>query len=578
MSILREIRRRKIFQVAAVYAVTAWLLVQIITAVEEPLRLPDWFATVVILLLFIGFPITLVMSWAYNLTPDGVVRDTGASQAALSGGRFIETALISLLIVAVGWIVFRESSLLGVDADTPLPTSIAVLPFENLSPDPNNDYMAAGVHEEVIRHLADIRGLSVRPRTAVLRYADDRPPVDQIASELGVARLLDGSVRYAADEVRISVDLIDAASGDVLWGNTYEEELSDIFAIESNIAANVAGRMQVEFSLQDQQRISTAPTQSAEAYALYLRGRYFWNQRTEEAIERALEYFNEAIALDDNYALAYAGLADIWIFRGWYSVLAPRETFPNAKLAVAEALRRDPNLAEAYASRAHIEFEFDHDGNAAEADYLRAIALDPRYPTAHHWYGGYLSAMGRHEEAMSQALAARELDFYSPIINTWVGLRHYFAGRPEQAIAEIEQALDLFPEFAPGWWHLSWAYEQAGRFDQAIEAAARAFELTGNPTYLTSLGHAYAMDGNEQEARDILSRLTEIARERHVSAYHVATIYVALGDLDASFRWLDDALEERSPWIGYMRVDPRLDPLRPDPRLERLIRRALSDF
>ena len=573
MSFLGEVRRRKILQVAAVYAVTAWLLVQVIVTIEGPLGLPGWFDTATIVILAAGFPVTLVMSWAFNLTPEGAVGHAGEAAPVTGRRRTIEYVLIVLLVAAVGWIVFRETRPQGLDG-APLANSIAVLPFDNLSPDPDSEYLAAGIHQDVISQLAKLGGLSVRSRTAVLRYADDKPPIDQIAAELKVAALMEGSVRAEGDRVRIALELIDAATGDILWSETYDQDLRNLFAVESSIATSVASRLQVAFSLEDQERIARQPTESTAAYLLYLRGRHLWNQRSDEEVERALAYFTQAIEEDPAFALAHIGIADVWIFRGWYSLLAPAETFPQAKVAVAQALAIDPNLAAAYASRAHIGLEFDHDWEAAGADYERALELDPRYAIAHHWYGGYLSAMGRHDEALAQAQAARELEPLSPIISTWVGLRHYFAGRPEVAIDEFEQVLELFPDFAPAHWHLGWAYEQTGRFDDAIAAARRAYELTDNPIYLASLAHAQAMGSADDEARKILAQLAQMSTERHVSAYHVATVHAALGDADESFRWLDTAFAERSPWIGYMRVDPRLAPLRSDPRFSVLMSRA----
>ena len=577
MSFLNEVRRRKIFQVAAVYAITAWLLVQIIVTIKEPLGLPGWFDTAIIVLLAAGFPVTLVMSWAFNLTPEGGLGHEGEAAPVATRGRTIEYVLIGLLVVALGWIVFRETGSQGLDSAPPA-NSIAVLPFDNLSSDPESEYLAAGIHQDLISQLAKLSGLNVRSRTAVLRYADEKLPIDQIAAQLRVAALMEGSVRAAGDRVRIALELIDAASGDILWSQTYDQNLRDLFAIESNVAANVASRLQVDFSLEDQERITRRPTESSIAYQHYLRGRYLWNQRSEDKVETALTYFRKAIEEDRGFTLPDIGIADVWIFRGWYSVLPPEETFPKAKAAVERALAIDPDLAAAYASRAHIGFEFDHDWEAADADYQRALELDPRYAIAHHWYGGYLSAMGRHDDALAQAHAARELEPLSPIINTWVGLRHYFAGRYEAAIAEIEPVLELFPEFAPAHWHLGWAYEHTGRFDDAIEQARQAYELTGNPIYLASLAHAHAMGGNDDEAKRILAQLAQIAAERHVSAYHIATVHVALDDADESFRWLDKAFAERSPWIGYMRVDPRLNPLRSDPRFSALLTRAELDF
>jgi tetratricopeptide (TPR) repeat protein len=321
--------------------------------------------------------------------------------------------------------------------------------------------------------------------------------------------------------------------------------------------------------------LSAQPTTNHEAYTLYLKGRYFWNKRTGADVQTALTYFQQAVDLDPSYAVAWAGIADIWIARGWYARLAPRETFPKAKTAALHALQFDSTLAEAHTSLAHIAFEFDHDWTTAEREYRRAIELDPRYSVAHHWYGGFLSGMGRHDEALRQAETARALDPLSPIIQTWMGLRYYFAGKADQAIAEYRNALELDPDFAPAHWHLGWAYEATGRFTDGIAEAERALALDdGNLLYLASLGHAYARAGRTRDARAILTRLDEVSANRYVSAYHVALVHVALEDPTTGLDWLERAYDEQSPWIGYLGVDPRVDPVRSHPRFQNLLLKA----
>ena len=577
MSFLGEIKRRKIFQVAAVYAVVAWLLVQIVVSVEAPLNLPDWVDTLVILLLALGFPITLIVSWAFNLISEGLVPDQGGA-AALRSRRRIEYVLIGLLVVAAGWIGFSELGPPSEGTPRTLPNSVAVLLCDNFSTDPENGFFAASLHEALLNQLVKIRNLNVISRTSVLQYAGGAKPIPEIASELRVESVMECSVAYGDGRIVISAQLIDGDSGLQLWSDRYNREFEDVFGIQADIAMNIADALEAKFSLEDLESIERPPTDSPAAYALYLKGRYFWNIRTEESVQTALNYFQQAVDLDPGYALAYSGIGDVWISRGWYSMLAPKEAFPQSIDALTKALAFDETLAEAHASRAHVYLEFDYDWEAAETEYLRAIELNPRYPTAHHWYGGYLSAMERHDEALIQAHRARELNPLSLIINTWVGLRHYFAGRYSLAIQEIENALELNPNFAPAHWHLGWAFEQTGQYEAAIASAERAMAISENPLYLTSLGHAHAKAGNDEEVREILDRLEQISMTRHVSAYHTAVIHAALGDTAESFQWLERAYAERSPWIGYMRVDPRLDPIRSDSRFETLLQQASLVF
>jgi tetratricopeptide (TPR) repeat protein len=375
--------------------------------------------------------------------------------------------------------------------------------------------------------------------------------------------------------VRISLELLQARDERQLWATTYDRVIDDIFEVQSDIAGRVVERLGIALSADELSRLNVRPTANHEAYALYLKGRYFWNKRTQEDIQTALGYFQQAVERDPGYSLAWVGIADSWIFRGWYSLLSPDDAFPKAKVAVLKALEFDSTLAEAHASLAHIHLEFDHDWDAAEREYRRAIQLNPRYPTAHHWYGGYLSAMGRHEEALARADVARRLDPLSLIIQTWVGLRYYFARQYQPAIAEYRKALELDSDFAPAHWHLGWVYEQTGDHAKAVSEAKAALQSDPKSLqYLASLGRAYAVAGEAGKARDILAQLTRAAPARHVSAYHVALIHLALGDTDTALSWLERAYDERSPWVAYWQVDPRLDPVRSEARFTQLLRKA----
>ena len=500
-----------------------------------------------------------------------------------AGTRPVVRALVGVgviaLVIAAGWVMRGMPS--GATARSApsvtavaRPPAIAVLPFENLGP-ADQEYFVAGMTDEITSRLSTVRGLGVVASRATRRYAGTRRPLRDVGRELGIDYALVGSVRWngpGSRQVRITLELLRAADERQLWSTTYDRIIDDVFDVQSDIAGEVVDRLGVTLAQGERQRLSARPAANHEAYTLYLKGRYYWNKRTERDVQLALDYFQQATDVDPTYSLAWVGIADTWIARGWYSRLAPRETFPQAKHAVMQALQFDSTLAEAHATLAHIHLEYDYDWAAAEREYRRAIALNPAYAVAHHWYGGFLSARGRHAEALQQAQTARSLDPLSPIIGTWVGLRYYFAGRHEQAIAEMRKALEIDRNFAPGHWHLGMAYEETGRYDEGVAEAERALALDpGSLLYLASVGHAYARAHRVREARATLARLADASHTRHVSAYHVAAIHVALGDTTAALDWLERALAERSPWIGYLEVDPRVAPLRSQPRFQRLI-------
>jgi len=524
--------------------------------------------------------------FARAVTP-GLTQDLPAAAAPPARVRLSRRAALlagMLAVAAIGATVWRLQFSHGRETvpRTTGSTTIAVLPFENLGP-AEDEYFPAGMTDEITTRLGSVRDISVVPRREAQRYARSDLTMREIGVRLGVDYLLVGSVRWAPGDpgsrnVRVTLALVRAGDERQLWSTTYDRVIDDIFEVQSDIAAQVVGRLGVAPAADERDRLQSRPAANHEAYVLYLKGRYHWNKRTEEDIQKALDYYQQSVDVDPGYSRAWVGIADAWIFRGWYGLLAPRDVFPKAKAATLKALEFDSTLAEAHASMAHIHLEFDHDWDAAEQEYRRAIQLDPRYPTAHHWYGGFLSAMGRHEEALRQAETARDLDPLSSIIQTWVGLRYYFARKYDAAIAEYVKAVELDRDFAPAHWHLAWAYEAAGQPDEAVAEAERAVALDGNSlVYQASLGRAYARAGKAKEARATLARLARASRERYVSAYYIALVHVALGDLETGLDWLERAYDEQSAWIGYMKVDPRLDPVRTQPRFQRLLGRLRLD-
>lgn len=583
--LISELRRRRVFRTAAAYLAGAFVVLQVADLTFEPLGLPANAYRALIIIAGFGFPLAVIASWFFDVKR-AESRPRLRTRAAGALALFV---LICTGFMAYGVLRHWNRADAGTDplrrADGGGPAaqrapSIAVLPFANVG-NTEDDYFAEGMTDEITSRLGAVRGLGVVPSRVTERYARTDKTLREIGTELGVEYVLLGNVRWAGQDmaadgkVRVTLELLRVADERQLWSNRYDRVIDDIFAVQTDIATQVIDRLGVTLAEPERRRVRATPAENHEAYTLYLKGRHFWNKRTKGSVQAAQSYFQQAVDVDPSYSLAWVGIADVWITRGWYSLLAPRDAFPQAKEAALRALQFDSTLAEAHASLAHIYFEFDHDWAAAEREYLRAIELKPGYATAHHWYGGFLSAMGRHQLALQHAERARSLDPIAPIIQTWKGLRYYFAGNHEAAIAEYTKALELDGSFAPAHWHMGWAYEQSGRFGEGITAAQRALAAdTQSLLYLTSLGHAHAKAGNTSQARLILARLAEASRTRHVPAYHVAMIHLALGETGVALDWLDRAHAEKSPWIGYLNVDPRVSALRSHPRFQALLRKA----
>jgi serine/threonine protein kinase/Tfp pilus assembly protein PilF len=418
---------------------------------------------------------------------------------------------------------------------------LAVLPLENLSRDPSQDYFADGMTEVLIANLARIGALKVISRTSVMRYKGARKGLPEIAQELKADAVIEGSVLQSGNRVRITAQLIHAATDQHLWAESYERDLRDVLALQSEVAQAVAREVEVKVTPQERVRLATTRTVNFEAYQLYLKGRYFWNKRTEQDLRKSIGYFHQAIDLDPSYALAYSGLADCYSLLGWdlFGALPPREALPIAKAAALKALEIDDTLADAHNSLAWIQFAFDWNWPGAECGFKRALELNPGHATAHHWYAEYLLAMGRQEEAIAEIKQAQELDPLSLIISSVVGWVFYYARQYDQAIAQCLKTLEMAPDFSIGHWILGRVYEQQSQFEKAIAELEKAVALsTSSPFALGSLGHAYAVSGKTSEARKVLEELMETSTRRYVSPYSIATIYAGCGESDLAFRCL----------------------------------------
>jgi TolB-like protein/Flp pilus assembly protein TadD len=455
--------------------------------------------------------------------------------------------------------------------------SIAVLPFENLSRDPDNAYFADGIQEEILMRLSKIADLKVISRTSTQRYKSAPANLSEIAKQLGVAHILEGTVQKATDQVRVNVQLINAENDSHVWSDKYDRKLTDIFAVESEIATKIAAALQAKLTGAEQRALASRPTENPEAHQFYLKGRYYWNRRGEEGLKKATEYFEHAIKADPDYALAYAGLADSYALLGFhgYGALPPAEAVPRAKAAAEKALQIDETLAEAHASLAYAKEEYDWDVAGAEREYKRAIELNPNYATAHQWYALHLAVRGRYAEAIAEIKLAQELDPLSLIINTNVGWVFYFARQYNEAVEQCRKTLELDPNFAAAHWMLGQAYRQKDMYEEAIAEFQKAVSLSqGGPVQVAVLGHGYAVAGQRSEAQKILNELKELSKRRYFPPYFIALIYVGLDDKNQAFAWLEKAFVERSANLTVLPAEPMFDPIRSDPRFQDLLRRV----
>jgi TolB-like protein/Flp pilus assembly protein TadD len=453
--------------------------------------------------------------------------------------------------------------------------SLAVLPLVNASNDAEMEYFSDGITESIINNLSQLPKLRVVPRSTVFRYKGREVDPQAIGRELSVRAVLLGRVLQHGDSLVIKTELIDVEQESQLWGEQYRRKLKDIFELEEEISREISGKLRLRLSGEEKKRLVKRYTDNTEAYQLYLKGRYYTNKRTGDWIKKGIEYFQKAIDTDPNYALAYGGLADAYAFLASSTGgMPPRDTYPKAKAAALKALAIDDTLAEAHTSLGFFHLMYDWNFAEAEREFKRAIKLNPGYANAHDGYGFLLKATARNEEAISASRQAKKLDPLSLFTNVSLGWAYYFARDYERAIEQGRKALELEPGFDFAYWIVGLALAQRGRMDESIAALNKAVLLTGGGlTHEAHLGYAYALSGKREEARQVLSDLEEIAKEKYVSAYYFAIINLGLGEQELTFQWLERAFEERAGFLAFIKVEPMFDPLRSDARFSNLLER-----
>jgi serine/threonine-protein kinase len=504
---------------------------------------------------------------------ESAVRATVGEKGPISGFRLHQSTVIiaiaALLIVAVAeaYIHLGRPPATAID-------SIAVLPFVNASGDPNMEYLSDGLPESLMNSLSQLPNLKVMSRNSTFRYKGNEQDAEKVGKELNVRAVLTGSLKQIGDEIVIGVSLDDALDSHHIWGAQYDRKVSDLLSVQHEIARDITGNLRLKLSGTDESRLSKRYTENPEAYQLYLKGRFYSNKRTGEAARKSIEYFQQAIEKDPNYALGYAGLADAYFLLTAFSDSPPQESIPKSKAAAKRALELDESLAEAHASLASALFFYDRNFPEAEREFQRAIELNPNYATAHHWYGvTYLAKMERFDEAIAELKRAQELDPLSLIINADLGNTYIQARQYDKAIEQLQKTIEMDQSFYFAHWQLGVAHEMKGDFQNAIAEYQKARQLNDDPWVLALLGHVSAAIGRRDEALKILDQLKQISKQRFVHPYGIALVYAGLGEKDQAFQWLEKSYQDHEPRITRLKVDPLMDGLRSDPRFADLVKR-----
>ncbi|MGD8539296.1 MAG: protein kinase, partial [Candidatus Aminicenantes bacterium] len=495
------------------------------------------------------------------------VMTTKISRAKRKNLVIFATAIVALILVIIVAVLLLTKPSEEVE-------SIAVLPLENLSGDPEQEYFADGMTERLISELAKISGFQrVISRMSVMQYKGVRKSMPDVAKELNVDAVVQGSVLLLGNQVSISAHLIHAPTDRLIWAKNYEYNLKDILTLQREVTKAIAREIKVQLTPEEERRLSVKPQIKPEAYQAYLKGLFYWNKRTAEDLRKAIAHYEKAKEEDPDYALAYVGLADCYNLISLYGNVPPKESYPRAKEAALKAIALDETLGEAHNSLAYAIWQYYWDFDEGEREFNRAIELNPNYATARHWYAEFLMTQDRFDEAFREVNIALELDPVSLIINSLLGDLYLNVGQPGKAVEQLLKTLEMDPNFAFAHSFLGLAYADLNRFPEAITEGKKAVEISGGSIYMSYLGWIYAQAGKDEEAKRILEELKERSIEHFVSPFWIANIYVGLGENDKAFEWLEKAYEERCEILIYSKTDIIFNPIRLDPRFSELQKR-----
>jgi TolB-like protein/Flp pilus assembly protein TadD len=552
--LIHELQRRRVFRVAVVYAAVAFVIWQASDFVLPALNVPDWVSSAVVVLTLLGFPIALVLAWALEITPEGVRRTEPAGAEAAAAPAIAPPAV----------------------ADDIERKSIAVLPFANMSDDPENEYFSDGMTEEIINALTQLKDLRVAARTSCFAFKGKTPDLGEVGAKLKVATVLEGSVRKAGSRLRVTAQLVKVADGYHLWSERYDRELEDVFAIQDEIAGAIADKLRLELLETEKERLVEPQTGNLEAYSLYLKGRSYFHNLTPADCQLAIASYQQAINLDPDYARAYEGLARVYTMLGGagpFHLLPPREAYPLAKAAVTKALELDDRLPQAHTTLGLVRSNHEWDWAGAERAFKRALELNPNEPDSHAWYAFHLWLMDRFDEGIACARTASALDPLMPLYESQIGFIQYCARRYDEALQNQQQVLEKYPDFYHALWIIGMTYVALGRYPEAEAAFQKVQAVIGAVPHLyVDFCELYALWDNLEEAKRYLAELLSLSKQKHVPPATVGFAYTTLGDYDEAFTWLEKAYEERDPQLRHLHL-PLLDRVRSDPRFQALKRK-----
>ena len=581
-----ELKRRNVIRMAGLYLVGAWLLTQVASTVFPAFDVPGWALRGLIIILALGFIPALIFSWIFEITPEGLKRDEDVppeQSIAPQTARRMDRMIIVVLLLALGYFAVDKFVLAprrvaaASSAPPAMEKSIAVLPFENLSSDKENAYFAEGIQDEILTRLAKIADLKVISRTSTEKYKSAPSNLREIAQQLRVVNILEGSVQKSNDQVRITVQLINALNDSHLWADTYDRKLIDAFSVESDVAQRIAASLTAKLTGSEKRALSARPTENTEAYQLYLKGRFFWNKRTGTDLKIAADYFEKAVAADPGFAGAYAGLAQADVLLPVFGAGRPLDFFPRANAAARRAIELDETSAEGHAALGMLLL-FDSKFAGSEQEFRRAIELNPNYATAHHWFGNsVLVTLARFDEAIKEGERAVELDPLSLIINADLGSTLMVARRYDDAITQLRRTLALDGNFAYAHWNLGEALYLKGDAPAALAEYERAAALDNDPQIMALRARAFAETGRKEQALEILRQMKELDLHQYVRGYLFSLVYTGLGDKETAIGYLEKAVQTGETGdTTWIKVDPMFDPLRSEPRFQRLIEKIFS--